>query len=232
MQTRVCDVDACVHDSVRRHRHRVSQFPQLDHGELFQDCRIRVMLAMPRYDPRYSLLTFVNDIVSKRLIDLHREHERRRGRETIAAARRKYAGAGADGERRVPVVYPDEVLEPEEPAPETVEGELLGSSETETLAEWCSMIRRDARIRYGRRTRRLGGAVLPDGPSAPLVLLMARLGPCVSAVVWVLEQRPALGYRRVPTRRRLEAAASLLVRLREQGDGEQSPAEQGDPDWL
>jgi DNA-directed RNA polymerase specialized sigma24 family protein len=169
--------------------------------------------------------TWVYTLVSRRFLNLSRDRARSGVREGKYAIGRHYAttsGSSDDGgaSRRVPVVYADEVIDPDEPGPETFEGEIVASSRDDgmTLVEWCAMVRRLARSSYGDRRVRINFREHRTDRVAAIALLQARLSLSADATRWVLKQRPdlvaAIGYKAVPCRPVMEAAARMVTNAR------------------
>jgi DNA-directed RNA polymerase specialized sigma24 family protein len=198
------DTDALVRDAVRMFRGLAGKHPDLDDDDLFQECRMHV--DAQRHGFRYGRWsTWVYSVVRNKIIDLGRSHGRRKNRDTKYAegAGRQYADAGEEGQRRVPVVYPVEVLDPP-PAVDTVDGEIVADSTTgPTLTEWLHTVYIAARRACVEPRHTQGRRHFTAAQQYAVGLLHHRLGSSTRCTVQTLSDRAdlrrVLGLDRLPS---------------------------------
>lgn len=161
-------VGAMVRAAVERKIGMFAAFPDLGADDLVQDLLIACRGSYPKFDPdRASLSTFIGMICGRRLIDIYRRRSRLANREGNYAERvyGRPEWQGKDDNARA-VLVADEVIDPPEPEPETVEGEVVRDVDELPLADWLSTIYTHARrtitsaeFRIGRRSHNVAQAV-------------------------------------------------------------------------
>lgn len=137
---------------------RFKHYPDQDVDSVTADLLGWAFSEFAKFDPaRAGFSTWIHQFASARVHNVHRDRGRVAHREAVYASGGEYAGEYAKastslrdlgGEtRRVPVVMPDEVLEPEAAEPETFEGEIVTSRSEPgpTFAETLGAFVRHAR---------------------------------------------------------------------------------------
>jgi RNA polymerase sigma factor (sigma-70 family) len=170
-------------------------FPEVTRDDLVQQAMAAVIQSRGFKPTSSNWSTWVYTVAARTMIDLWRRRAKVADREGEYASDTEYAATScATGEnrdaRRVPVVYPDEVIDPDEPPPETVDGEVLGSSDDLTLADWCAGVRRMALAKYGTQRVRVNFRDRRIAELAPLAMLAGRLNLSAVSMYWVLQHAP------------------------------------------
>lgn len=186
-------VSAMVRAAVERKLGMFSAFRDLDADDLVQDLLIAIRAAYPAFDPqRASLSTFVGMIAGRRLIDIYRRRSRLASREGFYAeaqyGRPEYQGRGESCQPTI-VVEADEVIDPPEEEPETVDGEVVHEG---SLADWLCTVYTHCRRTFNKPRHRAGRRYHNVAQAIASVALMRKLKLSSRGVRWLFEDREDL----------------------------------------
>lgn len=118
---------------------RFDQFFELSKEDVAQELIRWALAEFHKFDPaKATFSTWLTMFATARIHNLHRDRSRQGVREGRYASTTEYRRDG-DG-NRVPVVYPEEVIDPADPEPETVEGEIVGGAGDLLLADWLHTV--------------------------------------------------------------------------------------------
>lgn len=222
------DVMRFVGAVVRRNEALFEHFPDIGRDDLKSEIYQKCMEALPSFNPaKASLSTFISRVAHFRLLDIKRsrtrkaEHERVYAVATLTREQRIRANEIHTPEEYIP--EPEDVVEPPKPGPETVEGEIVGSSDTQTLAEWLLQAYVYARRMCARASRQ--GRTYEAAQAVAVAGLARKLKLSVRGTHGLFEDREdlrrVLGFRNLPSRawfgRALGEVETLSAKLKKAG---------------
>ena len=231
-EAQACEVvGTVVRDNIRLFDH----FPDIGPDDLFQDLIMHVRRTFPAFEPRRqrgrSFTSWVYMVAQRKLINKARDRARRATWDAAAAQGREYVASGATAEdgrtrggepdRRVPIVYPVEVIDPParlEGEGEVFDGEIVGGDGEPTIAEWLTAVHARACRRLNEPRHRARRHGFTAGQEFAAGALMERLKLSSRGAVLLFECRPdlclAIGFNVIPSHKWFwDARAEVTVLL-------------------
>ncbi len=129
-------------------------FPDIEDQDVIQELLRWAYAEFPKFNPaRAKFSTWIVTFAKNRIHNINRGRSRVAKQEAKACSGREYADEapfidGGASERRVPVCYPEEIIDPPTRRPgdgETLEGECVGGDLDLPLVDWLSLVYREAR---------------------------------------------------------------------------------------